>query len=104
MHPPGERPAEPPEDVVPLDPAPARERPGLLLQDAALGAAVHTDAQGEGGEEAEEAGGHLRHDGTENLGGRVLALPRHVHTQHEHHVVGAGGKLRSGNQLRVVIA
>lgn len=75
---PGERPHERAEDVVPLDPGAGRHGPGLLLEDGRSGASPDAGARETEGEHAEETGGHLGHDGPEDLGGGVLALPGHV--------------------------
>ena len=98
MHPPSHRSPEPAEDVVPLNPAATRQRPGLLLQDSGLSAAVHARGEGEGREEAEEPGRHLGHDGAEDLGRGVLAFPGHVLVLGVGHAEGDGGKGGGGGE------
>lgn len=63
MHPPRHRTSETSKNVIPLHPTSAGHGAGLLLEDAALGAGVDAEAEGEGGEETKETGGHLRGGG-----------------------------------------
>jgi len=75
---PGEGSHEGAKDVVPFDPGAVLEGAGELLELGGTGDGGGADAGEDEGEHAEGAGGHLGHDGAEDLRGRVLALPGHV--------------------------
>ena len=75
---PGEGSHEGAKDVVPADPGTVLEGAGELLELGGTGDGGGADAGEDEGEHAEEAGGHLGHDGAEDLGGGVLTLPGHV--------------------------
>ena len=75
---PGEGSHEGAKDVVPADPGTVLEGAGELLELGGTGDGGGADAGEDEGEHAEEAGGHLGHDGAKDLGGGVLTLPGHV--------------------------
>ena len=75
---PGEWSTEGSEDVVPLDPRSRGEGAGCLLEDKGLLAGVDARSQKDEREDSEHARGHLGHDGSQDLGRRIITLPVHV--------------------------
>ena len=78
MSSPGERSAEGSGNVVPLDPRSAGQSTGFLLQNERLGTRKDAGSEEQQRDDSKNAGWHLGHDGSKDLGRRVLGLPSHV--------------------------
>lgn len=78
MSSPCQRTAHAHKDVVPLDPGTIGEGTWLLNKRSGLDARVGAHTKEDKGDHSEKTGGHLGHDGSQNLGWRVFAFPVHV--------------------------